>query len=81
MSYNINQPIKYQPENEQVTYTNPFNRRKTIVELWNEPIGQFTIRAGADSEYSYSGFIEGVASMNEMKEAIQTRYATGKLFR
>jgi hypothetical protein len=81
MSYNINHPIKYQPENEQVTYTNPFNRRKTIVELWNEPIGQFTVRAGADSDYSYTGFIENIVNMDKMKEAIQIHYATGKLFR
>jgi len=80
MSYNINKPAKYQPNNEHVTYRNPFNGRNTIIELWSNPIGQFTVRAGASSNFSYTGFIPGIESMPDMKEAINRHYTDGKLF-
>lgn len=81
MSYNVNNPDKYQPDNEHVKYRNPLNGRNTIIELWSNPIGQFTVRAGATSDFSYTGFIPDVVNMADMKLAIDKHYTDGKIFK
>lgn len=73
---------KYKPENEQIILTNPHNGRKTITELWNDDkIGTFTVRAGANSDFSYTGLLLHVTNMEEMKTAIVAYHEEGKLFR
>lgn len=72
---------KYHPDNSQVVYKNLFNGRDTIVELWNNPFGQFTVRAGANSEFSYTGFIPNVTEWLEFRNAIAEKYKSGKLFK
>jgi len=72
---------KYKADNEQITLRNPLNGRNTIVELWANPIGQFMVRAGANSDFSYTGLIKDIADIDQMKIAIQKHYEDGKLFR
>jgi hypothetical protein len=80
MSYDVNNPSKYLSDNEHVIYRNPFNGRNTIIELWSNPIGQFTVRSGATSDYSYTGFIPDVNDMQAMRTAVKQRYDIGKIF-
>lgn len=72
---------KYHPANVQVYYINPFNGHHTLIELWHDPLGRFTVRAGASSDYSYTGMITGMTSMDDMRRGIEAHYKTGKLFK
>lgn len=72
---------KYNADNEQIILINPLNGRKTIVELWHTPIGQYTVRAGANSDFSYTGLIPNVADMNQMRVRIIEHHELGKVFR
>ena len=71
----------YKPDNVQIVLTNPFNSRKTIIELWANPIGQYTVRAGANSDFSYTGLIRNIANMDHMKTAIIEHHNANKVFR
>lgn len=71
---------KYQPDNEQVTLINSLNERETIVELWHKPIGRYTVRAGANSNYSYTEFIPNITDMQQMRSEIIEHHKAGKVF-
>ncbi len=72
---------KIDPNNEQVYYVNPHTGRNTCVELWANPLGHFTIRTGANSDYSYTGLLKGITDMEHMKRAIKEHHSKGELFK
>lgn len=61
-------------------FKNPFNGRSTPVWVFGKIDFSFCVSAGASSEYSYSGFLgKAVANMDAAKEAIDAKYAEGRL--
>jgi len=76
---NINKYTPYHPDNSQVIVTNPHTGYKTIIEIWANPVGQYTVRAGASSEYSYTGFV-GVSTQLAVKEYLLNPENIHKIF-
>ncbi len=72
---------KYQEDNKQIILTNPFNGRKTIIEMWSNPLGQYTVRAGTHSEYSYTGFIPNVGNMELFEERLHLKHLNKEIFK
>jgi len=71
---------KYHPDNKQISLVNPFNGRKTVIEIWANPLGQYTVRAGASSDFSYTGHVPNMSSIENVEAAIISLHQAGKIF-
>jgi hypothetical protein len=67
--------------NKQITLINPHNNKKTVVEIWANHIGQYTVRAGANSDFSYTGFMTECESIEQVEEKILHAHKEGRIFK
>ena len=52
-------------------FTNPYNRVKTPIWVWGNKEGfNYTVAAGANSDYSYTGFCVGCVTLEQAKQYI-----------
>lgn len=62
-------------------FVNPYNGRRVSVWVYGTSEFHFCVSAGANSEWSYTGFCKDVVSIEEAREYVDRLYSEGRLFR